>query len=369
MSTHTTESTQTDPAVARTPRQDGFVMPGRWVEHERTFVSWPCCEWPAAPGHLQDARDEWAEVIRTISRFEPVTVIANPGSPRPGARGCAASSVDVAEIPIDDCWIRDNGPIFVDRLRRRRGDDPLRLQRLGRQGAVVGQRRGCRQAAGRAAGHARYAAPIIAEGGGITSDGEGTVITTESVLLNPNRNPGLGKAEIEAVLRDYLGAEKVIWLPFGLAEDSGDAGTDGHSDNVSSSSGRVWRCSRRRPTGRTRTGNSPRRTARALAGADRRAGTADRGGRDRAPVLHPRARGRAAGGAVHQLLPGQRRHHRAAAGRPRGRRRLPAAGRPVPRPRGGQRAHRLPGLRWRRDRLHHPAAAGRPRVAPAGDHA
>ena len=55
-------------------------MPGRWVEHARTFVSWPCCEWPAAPGHLQDARDEWAEVIRTISRFEPVTVIANPGS-------------------------------------------------------------------------------------------------------------------------------------------------------------------------------------------------------------------------------------------------------------------------------------------------
>ena len=47
----------------RTPRQDGFGMPGRWVEHARTFVSWPCCEWPAAPGHLQDARDEWAEVI------------------------------------------------------------------------------------------------------------------------------------------------------------------------------------------------------------------------------------------------------------------------------------------------------------------
>jgi agmatine deiminase len=78
----------------------------------------------------------------------------------------------------------------------------------------------------------RYAAPIIAEGGGITSDGEGTVITTESVLLNPNRNPGLGKSGVEAVLSDYLGAEKVIWLPYGLAEDSGDAGTDGHSDNV-----------------------------------------------------------------------------------------------------------------------------------------
>lgn len=214
-----------------TPRQDGFAMPGRWVEHARTFVSWPCCEWPAAPGHLQDARDEWAEVIRTISRFEPVTVIANPGSRDQVLEACG-SSVDVAEIPIDDCWIRDNGPIFVVG-----GDGTVAMTHFGFNAwggkapswdndAAVGRRLSERL------GMRRYAAPIIAEGGGITSDGEGTVITTESVLLNPNRNPGLGKSHIEGVLREYLGAEKVIWLPYGLAEDSGDAGTDGHSDNV-----------------------------------------------------------------------------------------------------------------------------------------
>ncbi|HEV8154369.1 MAG TPA: agmatine deiminase family protein, partial [Gaiellales bacterium] len=215
----------------RTPRQDGFAMPGRWVEHARTFVSWPCCEWPAAPGHLQDARNEWAEVIRTISRFEPVTVIANPGSRDQVLEACG-SSVDVAEIPIDDCWIRDNGPIFVVG-----GDGTVAMTHFGFNAwggkapswdndAAVGRRLSERL------GMRRYAAPIIAEGGGITSDGEGTVITTESVLLNPNRNPGLGKSHIEGVLREYLGAEKVIWLPYGLAEDSGDAGTDGHSDNV-----------------------------------------------------------------------------------------------------------------------------------------
>ena len=129
-------------------------MPGRWVEHARTFVSWPCCEWPAAPGHLQDARDEWAEVIRTISRFEPVTVIANPGSRDQVLEACG-SSVDVAEIPIDDCWIPRQRPDLRRRRRRYRGHDPLRLQRVGRQGAVVGQRRGRRQAAVRAAGHAQ----------------------------------------------------------------------------------------------------------------------------------------------------------------------------------------------------------------------
>ena len=304
----------------RTPRQDGFAMPGRWVEHARTFVSWPCCEWPAAPGHLQDARDEWAEVIRTITRFEPVTVIANPGSRDQVLEACG-SSVDVAEIPIDDCWIRDNGPIFVVD-----GDGTVAMTHFGfnawgGKAAAVGQRRGRRRAAVRAAGAcAGTAAPIIAEGGGIACDGEGTVITTESVLLNPNRNPGLGKAEIEAVLRDYLGAEKVIWLPYGLAEDSGRRRHRRplrQRDPVHPS--RAWHCSRRRPTGRTRTGSWPRANrAAARAGADRRAGPAARDRRDASlPVLHPRGRGRAAGRPLHQLLPGQRRHHRAAAGRSR----------------------------------------------------
>jgi agmatine deiminase len=77
-------------------------------------------------------------------------------------------------------------------------------------------------------GAARYAAPIILEGGSIHSDGEGTVLTTEECLLNPNRNPDLTRAQIEAVLLDYLGAEKVIWLGRGTYNDE----TDGHVDNL-----------------------------------------------------------------------------------------------------------------------------------------
>jgi agmatine deiminase len=206
-------------------------MPGRWVEHERTLVSWPCLEWPAAPGHLQDAKNEWAEVIRAIRRFEPVTVIANPGC-RDEVREACGEPVDVAEIPIDDCWIRDNGPIFIVDGRGAVAMTHFGFNAWGGKGpawdndAAVGER------LAEQLGIRRYKAPIIAEGGGITCDGEGTIITTESVLLNPNRNPGLGKAEIEAVLLEYLGAEKVIWLPYGLAEDMGEDGTDGHSDNV-----------------------------------------------------------------------------------------------------------------------------------------
>jgi agmatine deiminase len=77
----------------------------------------------------------------------------------------------------------------------------------------------------------RFAAPMVLEGGGITVDGEGTLITTESCLLHPSRNPGLTKDEMTQVLKDYLGVEKVIWLVSGLGLDE-DPDTDGHVDGV-----------------------------------------------------------------------------------------------------------------------------------------
>jgi agmatine deiminase len=77
-------------------------------------------------------------------------------------------------------------------------------------------------------GHARYRAPIVLEGGAIHVDGEGTVLTTEECLLNPNRNPELSKEQIERALHDYLGTEKVVWLGAGVFEDE----TDGHVDNL-----------------------------------------------------------------------------------------------------------------------------------------
>jgi agmatine deiminase len=79
------------------------------------------------------------------------------------------------------------------------------------------------------AGMRRYVSDLVMEGGGFTVDGEGTLITTESVVLNPNRNPGWTRAECERALLDATGAELVVWLEHGLVEDRD---TDGHSDNV-----------------------------------------------------------------------------------------------------------------------------------------
>jgi agmatine deiminase len=213
--------------VAPSPRDDGLSVPSRTTEHARTFVSWPCRAelWG---GHLAEAEAEYAATVAAIARFEPVTVIAPPGAaPRPpdGTR----HPVELVELPIDDSWVRDNGPIFVR-------DGAGRVAAVGfgfnawggkfapfdddaRLAARLAERLGMRH----------YAAPLVAEGGGLAFDGEGTLITTECVLLNPNRNPGRTRADVEAVVRDFLGIEKVIWLAHGLAEDRD---TDGHSDNV-----------------------------------------------------------------------------------------------------------------------------------------
>ena len=182
-------------------------------------------------GHFEESKREWARVIKLIARFEPVTVIANPGLRDEVIEACG--DVDVAEIPIDDAWIRDNGPIFLTDA-----DGNVAMTQFGfnawggkfapwEKDAAVAE-----PIAEHLGGMRRYVAPIIAEGGGITSDGDGTIITTESVLLNPNRNTGMTKEQIEQALLDYLGVQKVIWLPYGLAEDMGPEGTDGHSDNI-----------------------------------------------------------------------------------------------------------------------------------------
>ena len=79
-----------------------------------------------------------------------------------------------------------------------------------------------------------YRAPFVLEGGAFMVDGEGTVLTTEQCLLDPNRNPELDRAQIEDGLRAYLGADTVVWLPFGHSLDVGPEATDGHLDGIAS---------------------------------------------------------------------------------------------------------------------------------------
>ena len=202
-------------------------MPAEWTEHERTLMAWPTRAelWGDA---LETARDEYAQVARAIAEFEPVTMVACPGQGADAAARCG-EGVEVLERPIDDSWFRDSGPIFVTGPDGGRAGVDFRFNSWGekhfpwdtddRISAVLLEHLGV----------TRNASSMILEGGAITVDGEGTLITTEQCLLNPNRNPGLSREQIEAELVAQLGVTKVIWLPYGGLEDYE---TDGHVDGV-----------------------------------------------------------------------------------------------------------------------------------------
>ncbi|MCG8598423.1 MAG: agmatine deiminase family protein [Kiloniellales bacterium] len=208
------------------PVADGFFMPPEWAPHVRCWMAWPCRE--ALWGdRLPAAREACAEVAKEISRFEPVTMVANPQDVAEVSLSCGPG-VSCLSLSHDDSWTRDSGPTFV----------------VDRKGGVAGidwifnAWGGKYQPYGEDAQMARrileqlelpcYPAPLVMEGGAIHVDGEGTLLTTEQCLLNRNRNPKLGRDEVEALLRDHLGVETVIWL----SGDPLDDETDGHVDNL-----------------------------------------------------------------------------------------------------------------------------------------
>lgn len=216
-------------AAGRTPLSDGFRLPARFTEHACTLMSWPCRAdmWGA---HVDAARAEWVAVARAIVRFEPLIMLADPGDAAGARRACGAD-VEILPVPMDDSWIRDNGPIFVRDDQGRVAPVRFRFNAWGekfppwdRDAEVpvrVAEAWGCRL----------YEASFVLEGGAFNTDGEGTILTTEQCLLH-NRNLGMSRRDYERGFREWLGVEKVIWLPFGLLEDSGPLSTDGHLDDV-----------------------------------------------------------------------------------------------------------------------------------------
>lgn len=210
-----------------TPRDDGFAMPAEFAPHQATWMSWPT-ERSLWAGHLDAARGDWAATARTVAAFEPVVMVCNPGEAADVRRRCG-ENVEALEVPIDDAWLRDNGPIFVTNAKgeialvhfgfNSWGEKYLPYDKDARLPELLASHFGVR----------RYRAPFVLEGGSFFVDGEGTVLTTEQCLLHQNRNPSMSREEIEEGLRSFLGADDVIWLPHGLVEDRD---TDGHIDGL-----------------------------------------------------------------------------------------------------------------------------------------
>ncbi|WP_427015433.1 agmatine deiminase family protein [Pseudarthrobacter sp. P1] len=218
-------------------------MPAETAPQDRIWMAFPSGRYTlgdtAAEQHA--ARSTWAAVANAAVDFEPVTMVVAPGG-EDVAREYLDPRVELRTAELDDAWMRDIGPTFVLDDGDGGGDAGGR-PRLGavdwvfngwgaqdwacwdhdaKIGATVGAWSG--------AGVVR--SPLVNEGGGIHVDGEGTVLVTETVQLDPERNPGATKAEVEVELARTIGATKVIWLPRGLARDAQRFGTRGHVDIV-----------------------------------------------------------------------------------------------------------------------------------------
>jgi len=207
------------------PRSLGFYMPAEFAPHTCCWMAWPCRDglWAEEAAVAR----EYANVANAIARFEPVKMLTPPGK-RDEARALLADNVTVIDMPIDDSWARDSGPNFLVNAEGELAGSTWTFNAWGGKYQPFDQdaRMGSRIL--RLAGAREFTSTLVAEGGGITVDGEGTVITTESCFPNSNRNPGLARPEIESELCRTLGAEKVIWLP----GDPEETETDGHIDGI-----------------------------------------------------------------------------------------------------------------------------------------
>jgi agmatine deiminase len=215
-----------------TPRDHGFYMPGEFEPHSRCWMLWPERQdnWRNQAG---PAKAAFSAVARAIALFEPV-VMGVSGQEFETAKKFLSpvSNITLVEMEADDAWMRDVGPTFI---RNRQGE--VRAVDWGFN-AWGGLKGGLYHPWNRDERIARtvmelsetdgYKAPLILEGGSIHVDGEGTLLTTEQCLLHPNRNPSLSRAQIESVLKDYIGVDTVIWLGQGVVMDE----TDGHVDNL-----------------------------------------------------------------------------------------------------------------------------------------
>lgn len=224
--------------INSTPTKDGFRMPGEFEKHDGTLMIWP-----ERPGSWiyegKQAKKVFAEIANNIVGHERMYMLVSDKE-YDNAKRMLHERVELIKIDTDDSWARDVGPTFVVS-----GDNQVAPENRLVRGinwefnAWGGEYDGlyanwekdnkvANEFMEKLACDAYDAAPFVLEGGSIHSDGEGTLLVTESCLLSMGRNPELNKSDIENKLKDYLNVQKIIWLPYGIYNDE----TNEHVDNV-----------------------------------------------------------------------------------------------------------------------------------------
>jgi len=219
-------------------------MPPEWAQHLACYLVWPHNR-ETWPGKFEVIPPLYADMVAAIAQFEPVRLMVNDEAQileiraliREAARiqkynqDATIRQIEIFYLPTNDSWVRDHGPTFVNRIDHGVPNQialDWRFNSWGQKyGAfdlddVVPQKLGARY------GFEVTEPGIVLEGGSIDVNGAGSLLTTESCLLNPNRNPNLTRAEIEDYLKTYLGVSNILWLGDGIAGDD----TDGHIDDL-----------------------------------------------------------------------------------------------------------------------------------------
>jgi agmatine deiminase len=221
-----------DPA-RQTPAALGYRLPAEWESHAATWLSWPRREGISFPGSFDRVLPTFRAMVAALVESEPVCINVCNGAHEAEARAVLKdvdlSRVTFYRIPTNEPWCRDHGPIFLTRAEEPRlavvdwdynawGNKypPFDLDE------VVPTR------VAETLKLPVFFPRMILEGGAIDVNGAGALLTTESCLLNKNRNPNLGRDEVEQRLRDYLGVREILWLARGSEGDD----TDGHIDNL-----------------------------------------------------------------------------------------------------------------------------------------
>jgi len=219
--------------TSQTPAALGYRMPAEWEPHAATWLSWPRPEGISFPDSFDRVMPTLRAMIEALIESERVCINvcngAHEAEARQVVRGLSMERISFHLVPTNEPWCRDHGPIFLTRDRKPKlavadwdynawGNKyppfdldevvPTRLAQLLNVPVFYPR--------------------MILEGGAIEVNGAAALLTTESCLLNPNRNPTLSRDAIEQRLRDFLGVREILWLRSGIAGDD----TDGHIDDL-----------------------------------------------------------------------------------------------------------------------------------------
>ncbi len=217
-------------------KPEGYVFPAQWTSHKATWLSWPHVD--TYGEDLLKCEDIWVRLVEILQRHEEVHILVQDQDREDhainklDASGVSTSRVFFHQILTDEFWIRDNGPFFVNKRQRGGTVQAVVNWKFNSWGGKYEKWENDDDVPSKIAellGQKVYNPDMVLEGGSVDFNGLGTCLTTESVMLNPNRNPGLSKEQNEQYIRAYLGVTNFVWLPSGNVAGND---TDGHVDIV-----------------------------------------------------------------------------------------------------------------------------------------